>query len=408
MTRLLSHRSRYDLKLLPWAGAATLLSSTDAGAVTHATAVSGLAYVFLPLPLATGLPVHVNGFFEISENRRELWLGTDMKGAGLIRAQWNLALIRDAVCASYVRLVLATVDCMSVKGGKVHAVEAADSIYGIFPEGSKCVKPWDMLATHVFRALFSLKVVRCGQVWNAPNTVVFFTHALDGGPNLAALLLAVGIPICVAPAHVALGFEAAGCAVVRVTPALVRDRLRDGHAYKLSPEEAHTLLAYLVSDGCRASALIGLRVIPTAAGEAVSLTAASTSANGTLLICQTDAEHSLLAAAGRKVVHSRINTDGALLTVLLDPEFSVGTNLAIFSVAALRHVLPELLPPNWAASATDKEAQRGSVVAAGWEHALIGTAQAGVWMHELWRYASLGICPSRTTSALPTASHPTC
>lgn len=105
-------RRRYDLKLLPWAGAATLLHTGDP---THpqASAVPGLAYVFLPLPLSTGLPVHLNGFFEISENRRELWLGDDMKGAGKIRADWNLALIRDAVCASYIQVVLAAVQRMS-------------------------------------------------------------------------------------------------------------------------------------------------------------------------------------------------------------------------------------------------------------------------------------------------------
>ena len=51
-------------------------------------AVDGHAYVFLPLPLVTALPVHINGFFEISENRRELWLGTDMTGAGRLRALW--------------------------------------------------------------------------------------------------------------------------------------------------------------------------------------------------------------------------------------------------------------------------------------------------------------------------------
>jgi sacsin len=29
----------------------------------------GLAYCFLPLPVPTGLPVHCNGYFELSSNR---------------------------------------------------------------------------------------------------------------------------------------------------------------------------------------------------------------------------------------------------------------------------------------------------------------------------------------------------
>ncbi len=33
----------------------------------------GRAFCFLPLPAKTGLPVHVNGYFELSSNRRDIW-----------------------------------------------------------------------------------------------------------------------------------------------------------------------------------------------------------------------------------------------------------------------------------------------------------------------------------------------
>ncbi len=35
----------------------------------------GRAFCFLPLPIRTGLPVHVNGYFELSSNRRDIWWG---------------------------------------------------------------------------------------------------------------------------------------------------------------------------------------------------------------------------------------------------------------------------------------------------------------------------------------------
>ena len=38
-----------------------------------APALQGMAACFLPLPVATGLPVHVNGYFELSSNRRDIW-----------------------------------------------------------------------------------------------------------------------------------------------------------------------------------------------------------------------------------------------------------------------------------------------------------------------------------------------
>ena len=114
----------------------------------NSKAAGGRAFVFLPLPIATGLPLHVNGCFELSRweatakvrstcsclcclpsailfwsfrflaktpvnlhngccsNRRELWLGTDMAGAGARRAAWNQALLQDSVAAAYAQTLL--------------------------------------------------------------------------------------------------------------------------------------------------------------------------------------------------------------------------------------------------------------------------------------------------------------
>eukprot|EP00983_Pelagomonas_calceolata_P097879 1158290-Pelagomonas_calceolata.AAC.8 len=57
----------------------------------------GRAYCFLPLPVLTGLPVHVNGFFELSSNRRDIWYGPDLEGASARRAAWNVALLQVRV-----------------------------------------------------------------------------------------------------------------------------------------------------------------------------------------------------------------------------------------------------------------------------------------------------------------------
>lgn len=40
----------------------------------------GRAFCFLPLPISTGLPAHVNAYFELSSNRRDIWFGNDMAG----------------------------------------------------------------------------------------------------------------------------------------------------------------------------------------------------------------------------------------------------------------------------------------------------------------------------------------
>mgnify|MGYP007000453758 CR=1 len=52
------------------------------------------------------LPVHVNAYFELSSNRRELWLGEDMRGEASTRAAWNRLVIQDAVVPAYTNLLL--------------------------------------------------------------------------------------------------------------------------------------------------------------------------------------------------------------------------------------------------------------------------------------------------------------
>ena len=58
------------LRLVPWGGVAACIGHSSEPALT---ARAGLAYCFLPLPVHTGLPIMVNGFFELSSNRRDIW-----------------------------------------------------------------------------------------------------------------------------------------------------------------------------------------------------------------------------------------------------------------------------------------------------------------------------------------------
>lgn len=74
------------MKFVPWAGVAARLATTEVappsadgggdgdgggGSKPLPPSPRGAAYCFLPLPVQTGLPVHVNGYFELSSNRRE-------------------------------------------------------------------------------------------------------------------------------------------------------------------------------------------------------------------------------------------------------------------------------------------------------------------------------------------------
>ena len=63
--------SESSFKLIPWVGVAAQMPMD--GGVASSSDVQGKAFCFLPMPVSTGLPVHINGLFELSTNRRELW-----------------------------------------------------------------------------------------------------------------------------------------------------------------------------------------------------------------------------------------------------------------------------------------------------------------------------------------------
>lgn len=104
------------LRLVPWGGVAAFVYSSETRPQDNVLR-EGLAYCFLPLPVKTNLPVMVNGFFELSSNRRDVWqAGSDMTGDGRTRAEWNLSIMRDVIAPSYLRLLLRLRDRLGFQG----------------------------------------------------------------------------------------------------------------------------------------------------------------------------------------------------------------------------------------------------------------------------------------------------
>ena len=71
---------------------------------------SGQIFCFLPLPLekksATGLPVHVNGYFSVSQNRRHLkWPTTGQNVKTDKSLLWNQCLLQEVLPRSYAELI---------------------------------------------------------------------------------------------------------------------------------------------------------------------------------------------------------------------------------------------------------------------------------------------------------------
>ncbi len=144
------------MKLIPWAGVAARLSpSCDVS--------SGNAYCFLPLPVQTQLPIHVNGYFELSSNRRDVWSGSDMAGDGKARAEWNDSIVQSIAAPSYVRLVSGAIRTKSVTNETYECLFPQKSLSG----------PWELLCREFMKGIRNQPVLysHCAEPnkWVAPS-----------------------------------------------------------------------------------------------------------------------------------------------------------------------------------------------------------------------------------------------
>ena len=94
--------------LLPKAEVAALLVNDDIGGIRwRPQRIVGEAFFGLPLGVATGFPVHVNGSFAVTTNRRNLWEDTSDFGTSQkpMEVLWNQYLLEDAASKAYTQLL---------------------------------------------------------------------------------------------------------------------------------------------------------------------------------------------------------------------------------------------------------------------------------------------------------------
>ena len=143
---------------------------------------NGTVFCYLPLPIHSGLPVHINGAFAVDSNRRHLKEKTE-DDKTCVGVEWNNLLLKDCVCAAYLDLL--------------EDMKAADTMYSfhsLWPrerDVERCCEPlarsfYEKVAGGGFR-LFS-----DGKRWVDINQVIFlepdFRHDLRVGDISFGLL----------------------------------------------------------------------------------------------------------------------------------------------------------------------------------------------------------------------------
>ncbi|KAJ4822812.1 hypothetical protein Tsubulata_015814 [Turnera subulata] len=359
----------YDIHLLPWASVAACL--TDGLSTNDDDDLRlGRAFCFLPLPVKTGLNVQVNGYFEVSSNRRGIWYGADMDRGGKIRSVWNRLLLEDVVAPSFRCLML----------GVRELLGASDFYYSLCPTGS-FEEPWSILVDHVYKRIGDAPVLYSnleGGKWVSPAEAFLHDEEFSKSKELGEALLQLGMPVVHLPNNLfnMLLKNVSGFQQRVVTPDSVRHFLRECKTlgtlckpYKL------VLLEYCLEDLLDAdvgSCAGNLPLLPLANGDFGLFSEASKAVP--YFICN-ELEYALLQQISDKIIDRDVPSN--ILNRLSAIAKSSKANLAIFSIQYFLKLFPIFVPSDWRF--------KNFVV---WDPVSSDNHPSSAWFELFWQYLS--------------------
>ncbi|XP_019420625.1 PREDICTED: sacsin isoform X1 [Lupinus angustifolius] len=324
----------YDIHLLPWASVAACISDNS---LNNSVLRTGQAFCFLPLPVRTGLSVQVNGFFEVSSNRRGIWYGDDMDRSGKVRSNWNRLLLEDVVAPAFIHMLLGVKDLLGPTG----------IYYSLWPVGS-FEEPWDLLVQPIYKNIGNAAVLHSdldGGRWVSPSQAFLHDEKFIKSTDLGLALMQLGMPVVHLPNSLfdmLLKFNSSKV----VTPATVRQFLRECETFNyLSKQYKLLLLEYcledLVDDDVGKEAY-NLPLLPLANGDFGSFLDASKGIS--YFICN-ELEYKLLQPVSNRVIDRSIPPN--ILCRLSAIAKSSKTNLTLCSIHHFAQLFPGFMPSDW-------------------------------------------------------------
>lgn len=208
----------FEEKAIPLAGAAIQLESNSRPGVLSCS---------LPLPTNSGIPFHIDGFFDLHDSRQDIFQDATTSGRkSKTRYEWNRLLLQHG-CAEAAAELLTRV-----------ANETNNPIYDHWPRlesvsGERLV---DVLPHQIYEALLSKDCILSGTegVLAKPIEVKISPDAIQE-PLLSA---GVAIPNPPLPNHVVRGFNSTSCPIETILPGDVREFLRDNRFQDVNISEA--------------------------------------------------------------------------------------------------------------------------------------------------------------------------
>ncbi|XP_077468209.1 sacsin isoform X1 [Stigmatopora argus] len=263
-----------DLKFMPTVGIALPLTPNDIEEEGATSDFSGRAFCFLPLPAGeeceTGLPVHVSGFFGLTDNRRSIkWRDVDQWRDPA--ALWNELLVVNVVPQAYFILITEVIKRVQTKSDHAFPLSPTET-YVAWPDPRRVKSRWKPILQPLFHDLLQHNVFySLSESWVSLNQAVFseLDRNKDISQTVISYLQSSGMQVTQVPAtvdSVLVAYSTLESAEVRkITPHLLRQVFRKSK-HKEPAMEKLLLLEFVLNDG-NYNDLIGLELLPLQDGS---------------------------------------------------------------------------------------------------------------------------------------------
>ncbi|GMH69495.1 hypothetical protein TrRE_jg392, partial [Triparma retinervis] len=332
------------MKFLPWGGVAAQLSKV----------LRGNAFCFLPLPVETGMPVHVNGYFELSANRRDIWMGSDMTGEGRIRSEWNELLLTDVIAPLYA-------DLLSISQ-TISDADTALSYYDIWPTTPDnnnnelySSSIFQYVTSSLYKNSMNLKLFWCEGLKSYVSldecVVVEESEDFDDREDqdlLTSVLLKSRLKVITLPKKILAMLKSNNLAFDQASPFFIRNffKINDPEP-SIDRTELLRLLKYCTKDlkqnGEDYKELIDLPLLPLLDGS-FGRFLPSDSASRKYKV--SEIEKTLLSRAQTFVVQTHSDVE-SVNSILSSNDIEVCTNVRKLEVADFCSLLPKIYPKQW-------------------------------------------------------------
>lgn len=340
------------LKLVPFGSVSICLRSRVNDEIISFPSIKGQVFCYLPLPIFTGFPVHMNAYWELSSNRRDIWTGDDTIGEAKYRSDWNKLILKDILVPLYSQLLKYCVDEI------IQRDISPEKIFSLFPFPLKPY-PWDLLSTSLIQVVSNEKLFWCNKLnqgWVSPKECLIVEEK-DMSSSIDSLLkydmcekmLEFDIPVAFLPKVMHAVYVEHGYSSQDVTPQLIREIFSGKSEYSTirdkcfqvrnsSKDNALFFLTMALKDITRQtySSIKGVELIPLSDG---SFTALCDFTQEKAIYLANENERDLVAFANHRIISLEAIADSTISKTLRDPTLLEETNIRLLTSESLLYLI---------------------------------------------------------------------